>query len=91
MVAVTSFSKVCVFSENDPSHDNDIIIITISRYQCLSTLETVFKSYRFQLKRSLFLIVSFRCKVKTQRKVCGFDGNDMKTYSYKPGLRGNRL
>ena len=26
-----------------------------------------------------------KCKVKTQRKVCGFDENDMKTYSCRQG------
>ena len=46
----------------------------------LSTLETVFKSYRFWS-------FSCRCKVKTQRKVYGFDENDMKTCSFKRGLR----
>ena len=32
------------------------------------------------------VIVFSRCKVKTQSKVCGFDGNDMKTYSCRRGL-----
>ena len=46
MVVVASFSKVCVFSENDPStreryHYDKIVFKP-------STLETVFKSYRFQ-------------------------------------------
>ena len=51
MVVVASFSKVYVFTENDPS------------------------------------TLLCRCKVKTQRKVCGFDENDMKTYSYRPVLK----
>ena len=34
-----------------------------------------------------FLLFSCRCKVKTQRKVRSFDETDMKTYSYRPGLR----
>ena len=55
------------------------ISFSIKTYSCrlglLFSLETVFKSYRFQ---SLV--------VKTQRKVCGFDENDMKTHSCKRGL-----
>ena len=39
----------------------------------LFSLESVFKSYRFQS-------FSYRCKVKMQRKVCDFNENDMKTY-----------
>ena len=46
----------------------------------LLSLETVFKSYCFQS----FLC---RCKVKMQRKVCGFDKNDMKTYQCRRGLK----
>ena len=42
------------------------------------SLVTVYKSYRF---RSF----SCRCKAKTQRKVCGFDENNMKTYSCRRG------
>ena len=59
-------------------HDNDTIT-TIS-FSDLSTLETFFGSYRF-------LSFSYRCKMKMQRKVCGFDENDMKTYSCRRGLR----
>ena len=46
----------------------------------LFSLETVFKSYRFQS-------FSCWCKVKTQRKVFGFDENDMKTYSCTRDLK----
>ena len=35
-----------------------------------------------------FLLFSCRYKVKTQRKVCSFDENDMKTYSCRWGLSG---
>ena len=45
----------------------------------LFPLETVSKSYRFQS-------FSCRCKVKTQRKVCGFDENYMETYSCRRDL-----
>ena len=41
---------------------------------------TIFKRYRFQS-------FSYRCKVKTQRNVCSFDENDMKTHSCRRGLR----
>ena len=81
MAVVGSFSKVCAFSENDPIrlHNN---------YHC------VFKSLHFgdhfqKLSFSVKTIIVFdcfrvRCKVKTHRKVCGFDENDMKTYSCRP-------
>ena len=62
---------------------NDIVSMTTQQLYCIYTsffcvvfilfsLETVCKSYCFQ---------SFPCryKVKTQRKVCGFDKNVMKT------------
>ena len=58
-------------------HNSDIIA-TIS-FSSLSTLETVFKSHQF-------LSFSCICKVKTLRKVCGFDENDIKTYSCRQGV-----
>ena len=61
-------------------HDNHNII-TIS-FSNLFTLETILKSYRFQLRRSsFFLLFLCRWKVKTQIKVCGLDEKDMKTCS----------
>ena len=46
-------------------HGNDI-----TAFSYLSSLGTVFKSNRFR-----FWSISCRCKLKTQRKVCGFDEN----------------
>ena len=46
----------------------------------LLSSETILKSYRFQA-------FSCRCKVKKQRKVCGFDNNDMKASSCWRGPR----
>ena len=63
-----------VFTENDMPND---CITSTHRFRIvfiLLSFEVVFKSYRFQS-------FSCRCKVKTQRKVFGFDENDMKTYS----------
>ena len=48
------------------------------------SLETVFKSYCFQL-------FSCRCKVKTERKVCGFDETDKKTFACRRGLKLDAL
>ena len=44
------------------------------------SLETVFKSHRFQS-------FSCRCKVKMQRKAFFSDENDLKTYSCRQGLK----
>ena len=79
------FQKLAFSVKTIRLHDNDIII-SIS-FSNLFTLETIFKSYRFQLKRSSFLIVFMKMQtVKTQRKVCCFDENDMKTYSCRRGF-----
>ena len=76
------FQKFAFSMKTIRPHDNDIIIT--KRFSDLFILETVFKSYRFQWNKS-----SFSCsyKVKTQRKVCGFDENVMKTYSCRRGLK----
>ena len=66
VAGVASFSKVCIFIENESFHFGD-------RFQRLT----------FSKK-----MITYRCKVKTQRKVCGFDENDMKTYSCRQGLHG---
>ena len=68
MVVVASFQTFAFSVKMIRLHDNDIILTT--SFSDLYTLETV-----------CFLLFSSRCKVKTQRKVCGFDENDMKTYS----------
>ena len=67
-------------------HDNDIMI-TIS-FSNLSTLETVFKSYRFQWQGSSFLIVFDRFSVDARWKLKEKFAVSMKTiYPCKRGLR----
>ena len=73
-----------VFIENDTIFNENTTIVFTSTHRLRIvfisfSLETVFKSYRFQ---------SFSCryKVEMQKKVCGFDENDMKTYSCRQGL-----
>ena len=74
MVVVASFSKVCFFSENDRSaRQHHFEIFPLSR----PFSEVIF----FSENDHSFWSFSCRCKVKTQRQVCGFDENDMKTYS----------
>ena len=80
MAVVASFSKFAFLGKTIRLHDKDIIK-TIS-YSNLSKMETVFKIYSLQLKRSPFLIVFVWIKEETQRKVCGLHENDMKTYSW---------
>ena len=45
MDVVASFLKICVFSETDPLHDNDIIMTIL--FSNLSTLETIIVFHRF--------------------------------------------
>ena len=71
----TIWKRICFqWKRNDclaSTHRLRIVLILFS-------LEAVFKTYRFQ---------SFSCKynAKTQREVCGFDENDMKTYLCRRG------
>ena len=84
LVVVASFPKVSVFSENDPStrryHYNNIV------FQIFPLWRQFSKVIVFNKNAHSFLSFPCRCKVKTQRKVCGFDENDMKTCSRRQGL-----
>ena len=79
------FQKFAVSVKTICLHDNDIII-TIS-FSNLFTLKTVSKVIVFSESDHRFWSSSCRSKVKTQRKACGFNENDMKTYSCRRGLK----
>ena len=82
----TSGKLLFAFQENLNNLWFIIITILLSN---LPTLETVFTSYHFQV--IAFDRFSVGCRVKTQRKVCSFDENEMKTYSCRRSLRISRV
>ena len=62
------------------------IYIYIYRFQIFPLWRPFSKVIVFSENYHRFCSSSCRCKVKTQRKVCGFDENNMKTYSCRRGL-----
>ena len=84
------FQKFAFSVKTISLQDNDIII-TIS-FSNLSIFRPFSKVIVFRENDHGFFLFSCRCKAKTQRKVCGFDENDIKTYSCtKTGLKSDIL
>ena len=66
---------------------------TVSFSMKMQRLHCIYTSFSYHFQIVLFgerfqnQSFSCRCKVKTQRKVCSFNGNDIKTYSCRRILK----